>query len=577
MAETRQGKIDRILKIQKILQAQGGVDGGVTMTPYTEPQSFDELRARPDERSAQAQSPNLPPPSLREQYQRGISAPFSQMAQGTHPRAQAAAQILDVPFNVFGGMAEGGAKIGEALGLGGIGFDRTPAPTPQTAFAETVTGLTQAALPAIFPVPSLAFAGLMKGLPPSAQAAVQKASTPITSISQPTTREQRASTELGDVALQALGFGGTKIAPPIIGKGLRSTGQKIMGTALRAGENLERAKALSKFAVERGITMTEGGSKALSQAETVLKSELYGKILEPLTDNLVTLDPQTALTSLTELNAKISDGLLTGGKDFGRVVQKSINELTEKISKEPGGKLTPEKAQHYKETANFVLDKFYEKKGREGKPPLDTARMETIGASNNALRRALEELHPEIKGINWERGAGLEVKQAIDGYLLQKYKGGGEKSELSAAFRLRPSKMTSFSVYDLLGSRAFRSKMAVLLDKTGRRLTGEEPNIVSGVKNPVKKTPTFDLTEEQIGQRQRVQRERADFNVRENPNYITVKPVADRAGVRIEEFARGFGGEMRIRFTDMKTMHTESLPVKDFTVENIARLIASKK
>jgi hypothetical protein len=280
---------------------------------------------------------------------------------------------------------------------------------------------------------------------------------------------------LGPEMNQAAETIGAGLMLPPIAKGLnkvgpimQKTGTKIMGTALQAGENLPAARGLAQFAVDRGLTMNKGGAvKAASIIENMKKSINEG-IIDPATANGELLDPAPIRAALEGTKQKFAGGLL-GDPNAARMIDRLSAGLEKTLTEQgTGGKLTTRQAQDFKVQLNAELERFYNRREKLGKTPLQNKKEAVISEANRALRSQLEELHPELRGLNWEEGQAIEIKKAIDQYLLERFKG---DTGVKARIGVSKNPFSVASLPGLLGTRSFRSKLAVLLNKTGQKMT----------------------------------------------------------------------------------------------------------
>lgn len=299
--------------------------------------------------------------------------------------------------------------------------------------------------------------------------------------------------ELGSMGVQAAA-GNAVVKTPAnvraVGRGVRGAADRVMGSALQTGENLSRAKELARFANENQLTLNEAGKTRAQNIVQSLQYDINEGIINPLTANGNFVKRTPVLDGLKKIRQAMSEEVIPDNAAIKRV-EKKITALEEEIASK-GEYMTPGKAQSIKTELNSELAEYYKKRQKVGGlSKKETTNVRTLAEANDSIRSQLESMHPELKGLNWEQGRGLEVRRAIDEYLTKKFKGelkvGGPG--WTAAAGGSPMAMASLSAYDLLGTRSFRSKLANLLDKVGRGLSGESKRPITRLKNPVKPNP----------------------------------------------------------------------------------------
>jgi len=275
------------------------------------------------------------------------------------------------------------------------------------------------------------------------------------------------------------------------GKSFRGAADRVMGSALKTGENLPRAKELARFANENKLTLSEAGEVRAQNIVQSLQFDINEGIINPLTSNGMFVKRTPILEGLRKIRTAIAEDNLIPDPSALKRVDKRIASLESEIQTK-GEYMTPRAAQDFKVKLNSELEQYYAAQKKTGKlTPKENADVRSLVEANKNIRSQLEELHPELRGINWEEGKAIEVRKAIEDHLQKKFKGelsiGGPGWTGAVGGRL--SNIMSLSAYDLLGSRSFRSKLATLLDKVGRSLSGQEKKNITRLKNPVQPNP----------------------------------------------------------------------------------------
>lgn len=278
-------------------------------------------------------------------------------------------------------------------------------------------------------------------------------------------------------------------SPGAIGRGARAGADRLMGSALQAGGTLGRAKELSRFANERGITLTPEGSLKAQNIVQSLQYDINEGIINPLTANGMFVKRSAVRQSLEKMLDVMKKEEILPDQSAIRAIEKQLESL--KASEATHGEyMTPRAAQDFKVKNNQILGKYYDKRNQMFGSVKQAAKSEGLASATAGLRSELESLHPELRGLNWTEGIGLELSKAIDTYLLEKYQGksGASSRSVYHAATGHPAGILH-SAYDLLGTRAFRSKLAVALDKLGRTMTGEGVGPLNRLRNPVQPNP----------------------------------------------------------------------------------------
>lgn len=424
--------------------------------------------------------------SRRGEIERRFSAPFQTAARRVapnNPRAQAAARVLDIPMeSVFMPIARGVEKIAQA----------TTAPNTGTGVLEGMQGAIQSAVPVAFPVGSAAFGAGMSALPQSLQELISGITNPITSVSNPQTREAQAVAGLADAALQFAAFGGGKKAvekAPEYGAGLRQRAAQRIGGYLGAGESIPKMQRAGEFVAEFDISPGLSQKRNLLSIERAdqitrsLNKQLNEKIIDPATKAGRLIPTQNVVAAL-EKQREVLANALPPDRAAVKAIDRLIEDAKANLEKsEFPGYLTPRQAQDLKVLNNKVLADHYARIERAGQAlsPIANVKKQGMATVTDVLRKGLEELDPQVKGINWTEGAGLEVKRALENFYearLKKDPSLIRGSGMTGAAAGRPRIFGLFVFTELFGYRPFLIAWNKLQYRLGSALSGTKAEFV---------------------------------------------------------------------------------------------------
>ena len=271
------------------------------------------------------------------------------------------------------------------------------------------------------------------------------------------------------------------------GGAMESVASKLAGKAFGAGENFMRTRELGKFAQEHGIALSEKGYNKSSNLATALNDEIQNKIIQPATQAGVLIDGQGYVQALEGFKDKLNNRAVPDRASLV-AVDRMINAAKERLTRTDNpGKLTPDEAQQMKVENNQILSEVYKRLAEGGNiTERGVAKKAALMKLTDKLRFQLEDIHPELKNVNWHEGQALQLKNAIYDHLNRMARGEGSTNVVA---RGGMGKAMTLSIYDMLHLKPISSHVAVLLGKAGRTMSGNKPNIVTGVENPFQAPP----------------------------------------------------------------------------------------
>lgn len=300
---------------------------------------------------------------------------------------------------------------------------------------------------------------------------------------------QEATQTLGDVgsyfAIPALTKAtGSKLGPATrrFGERIREASAEKIGGAIGAGESVPMMRRAGQFMAEEKIPVgvrqstTKRGALMASEKASQLNQALNEKILDPATKSGSLVDVRTVLNPLKEIRRQLAEALPPDRAGV-RALDQMINDAQARMkSGETPGFLTPNDAQNLKVQNNQILSRYYEKVERVGES-LENMKKRGRAEVNSELRRAIEELDPQIKGINWTEGAALEVSKALEQFYearLRRDPAWIRGSGITGAAAGRGSSVGLYAITELFAFRPFRVKYNKMVNQIGRVLSRME-------------------------------------------------------------------------------------------------------
>lgn len=264
-----------------------------------------------------------------------------------------------------------------------------------------------------------------------------------------------------------------------VGGALETGASRLAGKAMGAGENFMRTRQLGKFAQEHSYTLSEKGYLGAKTLAQNLNDEVNAKIIDPATQAGVAIDPNQYIGRLQEFKQVLENRAVPDRASI-MAIDRMILSASERAARS-GGTIPVDEAQKMKVENNQILHDVYDKMASGGNiTERGTARKAALVQQTEDLRSQLEQVHPELKNVNWHEGQALELKSAIYDYLNRTARGEGGTGVVVRA----GGKVPTLSIYDLLKIRPLSSRIAVLLGKVGRGISGNAPDIVTGVQTP---------------------------------------------------------------------------------------------
>lgn len=448
---------------------------GVTSQPGDQLDPAVEQLRQSNMKSALAQSRQGTP------FQQAYAHPFSSVA-GNSPRARGAASILDLPMQIPGFISQGAADVRGALN----------APNFTTGALEGLYGLGQAGLGTAMlanPLPFLGLSGATQAassINPAIGEAVSKITNPVTSFANPQDRAGRAATGLADIGAQLLAQKAAEVIPGKVGGALENAGSRLSGKAFGVGENYLRSRQLGKFAQEHGYGLNEPSLVQSGGLAKTLNSEINGKIIDPATRNGAMIDASQYINAMQDFKGMLEKRAVPDRASILAVDRMIKSAQARADASDTPGYLTPSVAQQMKVENNQILSDVYKKLQAGGNmTEKGQAKKVALMEATDDLRGQLEQLHPELRNLNWHEGQALQLNNAIYDYLNKS----ARSFAGSVSTRTGINESPRLNVYDVLRVRPIAAKLGVVLGKAGRALSGNDPDIVTGVTKPLPVQP----------------------------------------------------------------------------------------
>ena len=270
------------------------------------------------------------------------------------------------------------------------------------------------------------------------------------------------------------------------------TATKI-GALAEAGENLPLARRAGQYIAEekipitkktyaqgeRGLEMKSTGALEAESMTGKLANEMNSKIIDPATQAGVVIDGTELVKKATEIHDTALTELIPDQATLMRY-EREIKQL-QKTVEANNGKITPRQAQDFKTRNNALLQEIYQRAQGGKLTEKQAARQKVLLETNRGLREQLESIDPQIRGINWTEGAGLDVTKALNKYL--EYRMGKDPSlargtAISGAARGVKPLMALFAWSELVLYKPFRITFNKLLNRTATRISGAKSEFV---------------------------------------------------------------------------------------------------